>query len=676
MKKIFTKYFRFCPTTGKFLGIGRLSGLSRLFLPLLGVIAMVWILIRVIPKPSRLNYPCVRAAMPFASGLIGYLAILALSTIAFLKSKRTLVQYPVFFLAAFVVFGISGFYWTNTHTFQLAKNAEVEPNIPIGIAQGIFPGRVVWVHNPRATNENCNGGTLADGWFLMKNNNQGAVDSMISEAIQNLTGQTSDASAWEAIFRFHNNTRGKGAVNYLPGEKIFIKINATSSWSDNIINSDLSKKNNGYVGVSETSPATVHAVLHQLVDVVGVAQTDIYVGDPMKHIYKHLYDYWHADFPNVHYLDNSHSDLGRTKVVAGTTPKIFWADHGTILKDQVWSGPWSSSSGSTPWFRDKLYTIFDSCQYMINIPMMKGHKRAGMTMFAKNHYGSHTAGDASHLHNGLPAPTEMEAGVPRAGYGLFRTQVDIMTSSLLGKKNLVYIMDALWSTNCELGAPLKWDMEPFNGDWTSSVFASLDPVAIESVGYDFLRSEYTVDGEVTAYVQMDGVDDYLHQAADSTNWPAGIKYDPDSSGVHVYSLGTHEHWNNATDKQYSRNLGTGNGIELVTIEGANAIAENNVPNVSYELLANYPNPFNPTTTIAYTLGKKSAVEVTIYNVQGQEVRSYSFSGQPAGYQSVVWDGKNNQGSTLTSGMYVYRVRASSLDDGKTFDKSAKMILLK
>ena len=65
-------------------------------------------------------------------------------------------------------------------------------------------------------------------------------------------------------------------------------------------------------------------------------------------------------------------------------------------------------------------------------------------------------------------------------------------------------------------------MAPFNNSWSSSVFASLDNVAIESVGYDFLRSEFTVARGAGTYVQMDGVDDYLHQAADSTNWPAGI----------------------------------------------------------------------------------------------------------------------------------------------------------
>ncbi len=56
----------------------------------------------------------------------------------------------------------------------------------------------------------------------------------------------------------------------------------------------------------------VLSVLRQLVNVVGVNQSNIYIGDPMKHIYKHLYDVWHGEFPNVHYLDNSgYTNLGR-----------------------------------------------------------------------------------------------------------------------------------------------------------------------------------------------------------------------------------------------------------------------------------------------------------------------------------------------------------------------------
>ena len=66
---------------------------------------------------------------------------------------------------------------------------------------------------------------------------------------------------------------------------------------------------------------------------------------------------------------------------------------------------------------------------------------------------------------------------------------------------------------------------------------------------------------------INGVDDYLHQAADSSNWPKGIIYDPDNSGKPIPSLGVHEHWNNPVNKQYSRNLGRSHGIELVSIPG-------------------------------------------------------------------------------------------------------------
>jgi len=63
-------------------------------------------------------------------------------------------------------------------------------------------------------------------------------------------------------------------------------------------------------------------------------------------------------------------------------------------------------AGDNPVYQDNLYSIFQDAEYLINIPMLKGHKRAGMTMFAKNHFGSQTRADASHLHGGLVAPAE------------------------------------------------------------------------------------------------------------------------------------------------------------------------------------------------------------------------------------------------------------------------------
>ncbi|MFH0990242.1 MAG: hypothetical protein V1799_09545 [bacterium] len=143
--------------------------------------------------------------------------MLAVSAMALLLSKKTIRYYPAFFLGSFAVFGVSGFYLIDRDVFQqdvqLTVNATVNPYEPIGIAKGIFPGRVVWVHNPNATNENCNPSAVGHAWFMPENNNQSIIDSMVSTALRSLTGQISDSTAWRAIFQYHNTTRGKGAVN-------------------------------------------------------------------------------------------------------------------------------------------------------------------------------------------------------------------------------------------------------------------------------------------------------------------------------------------------------------------------------------------------------------------------------------------------------------------------------
>ena len=682
MKKFITPYLQFCPKTGRFLGFRKLGGLSRLLFPLLGIAAMVWVLIRVIPKPSRITYPCVRTAMPIASGFIGYLAMLALSGLAFFRSKKSLRYYPVFFLAAFMVFGISGSYLANQTTGQPTVNVTVTANQPMGVAKGIFPGRVVWVHDSTAVNQSCIANKQNHAWFMSENMNQPVVDKMLSSAIQSVAGATSDSAAWRMIFQFHNTTRGKGSVNYKAGEKIFIKMNATSSWSGNYSTKStdsLSVTYNGSYGISETSEATVLAVMKQLVNVVGVAQSDIYIGDPMKHIYKHLYDVWHTAFPNIHYLDNNYSTMGREIAVPSTTAVITYSDKGTILKTNSMD---SYQTGRVPVYQDYIYQIFDTAEYVFNIPQLKGHQRAGMTMFAKNHLGSQTRGDAQHLHQGLVRPYGVEnpdtSSLRRFDYGMYRVQVDLMSHKLLSGKNLIYILDALWGTDYELDLPLKWKMQPFNNQYSSSLFVSFDPVAIESVGYDFLRSEFTVESKRDPSVQMPGVDDYLHQAADSANWPKGIKYDPSGTGQYIASLGVHEHWNNATSKQYTRNLGTGNGIELIEIEQKTTAVQEQLASVPNQFLLyqNYPNPFNPSTTIEYRLAQQSSVKITMYNLQGQEIRSYALGVQAAGSQKVVWNGTQANGTPLASGVYVYRLRAVSMQDGQVFDKSAKMVLLK
>jgi len=123
-------------------------------------------------------------------------------------------------------------------------------------------------------------------------------------------------------------------------------------------------------------------------------------------------------------------------------------------------------------------------------------------------------------------------------------------------KTVLNILDGLYTGDRWNSPPHKWAMAPFNGHWPSSFFASQDPVAIESVGLDFLRSEMPL---------IKNADRHLHEAALANDPPSGTVYKPD--GVRLQSLGVHEHWNNATDKKYSRNLDPahGKGIELICL---------------------------------------------------------------------------------------------------------------
>jgi hypothetical protein len=680
MKEFISRYVKICPKTYKFRGFRQVNGLSRFILPFIGFLAFLWIISRVISKPSRINYPCVRAAMPFAAGFLQNLMIFLISLFAFARIKKVTFKNQFVLAALLVTFTIGGTYFSdNDSSAYKFPTIYQEPNDPTGEAKGIFPGRVVWVHDADATNENCNPNDYGDGWFLAKNNDQDVIDEMLSTGLKSLTGTTGDADAWDSIFIYHNRNNGKGDVGYNDGEKIFIKINIVSGWGGNYDPTDLSKVENSSYGISETSPQVVLAVLRQLVNTAGVPQDKIYIGDPLRHIYKHLYDYWHSEFPDVHYMDhNGYTNLGREVLIASDSAKIEYSDRGKILRTNVWDN-WRQ--GEDPVTEDHFYTIYDEAEYILDLPMLKGHKRAGMTAFAKNHFGSHTREDASHLHNGLVAPTELP-NVTRPGYHLYRVQVDIMGDEILGKKNLVYILDALWSADQEISYPKKFTIAPFNNDWMSSIFLSLDPVAIESVGYDFLRAEFTTDrpdiGDgAGTYVQMDGVDDYLHQAADPTNWPDsilgadGLKYpfagyDPENDGTLLTSLGVHEHWDNPVDMQYSRNLGTGDGIELY--EPSVVFVKNTSPEVpsDFALYQNYPNPFNPSTTIDFSLKKAANVELNVYDVTGKLVDVIIKSEfKPVGTYKVRYNAEK-----LSSGVYFAHRTAGS------FNSTIKMILMK
>lgn len=425
------------------------------------------------------------------------------------------------------------------------------PNQPIGIAQGIKPGRVSWVWDPASTNPDCSNKPVSadippekyDAWFMDKNTNQEIVDKMLTAGLCSMAGKEKINEAWDTVFRYHNQKRGKGNASYQKGEKIYLKLNRTSASGG--MDSEYRRLMDKPVALAcETSPQIVVSMLRQLVYVAGVQQEDIYVGDAMRNIYQDEYTKYYAEFPKVNYLSSFGATHGRIQSQEGVNDLIFYSDNKSVM----------TGAGS-----DKIYTVLENADYMINLAAMKGHGIAGITLCVKNHFGTQSRKSAAHLHPGLNSSG-------RRGYGYYRVLVDLMGNRFTGDKNLFYILDALWSGTDWNGIPVKFLMPPFNNHWSSSLLLSLDPVAIESVAFDFLRTEFSRPEHTVQHIIENGVDDYLHQAADSANWPKGIVYAPNGDGIPLpKSLGVHEHWNNPVDKLYSRNLGKGEGIELVKV---------------------------------------------------------------------------------------------------------------
>ncbi len=501
-KEIFLRFIK---------SIRRISLPYRLVFIATGLASTIWFLFRVIPKPSRASYPCMRAAAPIMSGFILYLLGLSMSVFSFKLAWKKIHNANYFPALLLILAGtiLGSFVLLRPHKSALARSTVTEvyhpSNEPMGNGKGIFPGRVVWSWNPEATNADCDGSYNGDGifdeddnvYFLRKNNNQEVINQMLSDALKQLSGQGTDSLSWDALFRHFNlSEKNKSDQGYGPGEIIHIKTNATSTWGSPV---DASK--NQYWGmysleldnietswaarpdIAETNPHVVLALLQQLVDIYGIPQEQIYVGDPMKNIYKHCYELWHDEFPDIKYLGNDLiqdyagldlQSLGRTPVEESEGEVIYYSDKGAVMTGAI---------------SDKVYKITENADYLINVPTLKAHALAGITISAKNHFGTHTRKSAEHLHPGLTPAKGGTGG--RNEYGHYRVQVDLMAHEKIGGNTLLVLVDGLYAGPEATSPPDKWDSSPFNGDWTSSLLLSQDQVALESVCFDFLRNEYT-----------------------------------------------------------------------------------------------------------------------------------------------------------------------------------------
>ncbi len=269
-----------CPKTGKSIQNKRHYRWLKWLFPVTGLFALIWFLIRVIPKPSRATYPCQRIVFPLASSFVVWLTGAVCSVAAFRKAKYYFVRSRYVIACLCIVVSMAAAFFTiSIGNEKTVMAADPTPNVPIGIAKGANPGRVVWVHDANSTD--WDGPGMGDGfWWESDNTDMAAVDRMMTRTIRSLAGESDISQAWDKLFRYFNQTHDKGDVGYQAGEKITIKVNLVGCYAGS-----------GFGGVHpftydldphwswedmrnymNTSPQMMLALLRQLVPAVGICK--------------------------------------------------------------------------------------------------------------------------------------------------------------------------------------------------------------------------------------------------------------------------------------------------------------------------------------------------------------------------------------------------------------------
>ena len=444
MNSLKTRLFRTCPKTGRIVGVRQPEGWTRVFFPLIGLAALVWFVVRVAPKPSRAAYPCQRVAMPLASSFVLWLTGMVGASLAFRQARGKFRQARYVTGALALVVALLGVGWAlatvpqGAQAGQIPERVEYTPhsvNQPIGVAKGLAPGRVAWAYEPAVTVWNGSTTTSGQRWYNLVS--QPKADNLMEWALTGYAGADSSSAAWDAIFQSFN-----GGAGYQAGEKVFIKVNLTTSYSNGCANASYNWNitclgggpTTGWTYIGQ-SPQLMIALLDQLVNVAGVAQSNITIGDSTGLWVNELYNPVHSAFPNVVYMD-ARGGSGRTAAARSNVP-LYWST--------------SEADGKS---QDYILQAVANAKYVIDFAILKVHERNGITVTAKNHFGSLSGGNSNerkpptsgyyHLHLRLPLETDPNAYVNRALMGQYRPLVDLNGHAQMGGKTLLYLVDGIY----------------------------------------------------------------------------------------------------------------------------------------------------------------------------------------------------------------------------------------
>jgi uncharacterized protein (DUF362 family) len=444
---------------------------------------------------------------------------------------------------------------------EIATRYDYKPklrNAPIGDARGIFPGRVVWAHDPAATRWSGDVAANTAHWWVDTCTDQERVDAMLSQTLQSLTGAANDSSAWGKIFGYYNLRTSGETRGYRPGEAVAVKVNLNNSSAagpGNIVN---------------VSPQVALAMVRQLIREAKVRPADIVVYDARRNIYPALLSKIWAEFPQVRFV--------QWDAPTAPQPKNHATGDYRGLEQAQWVEGVSYSLKQNEYYDAKLIPKqIKDATYMVNVALIKAHSypyaaaeggdegQTGVTMTGKNHFGSIKG--TPELHGAI---NTNRLGTPHA----YSPIVDLAACPNLGAKTILFVLDGLYCARRHQSYPLHFPNAPFhnkvapyeNSEWPSSLLASLDGVALDSVGLDILYSQTRNNEDEHGHPRImirENAEDYLHEMAQPENPPSGTAYM--QAGKPVTSLGVFEHWDSDESRQYSRNkeVQNGKGIELI-----------------------------------------------------------------------------------------------------------------
>ena len=218
-----------------------------------------------------------------------------------------------------------------------------------------------------------------------------------------------------------------------------------------------------------------------------------------------------------------------------------------------------------------------------------------------------------------------------------------------------------------------------------------DTTGLNLPEFDFAGNQRVLDGriemgayEFTALISADFIASYTTGPAPFTveftdltsGYPTEWEWDFNSNGT-VDSYDQNPVWTYEEPGDYTVTLTSSNAYNEDTeikenyINVAGVSADEDIMPITSQLIGNYPNPFNPTTTISFSVTQTSSfVNLEIFNLKGQKVKRFVNETLPVGTHSVIWNGTDDSGKSVTSGIYFYKMKSGN------YTSTKKMILLK